>query len=301
MAVVSRPGVRAVAVLVALALLGWHVHARSKPEADLNVGDRLLLSATGPVQAALTAVLSRTGGTWSHYVWLVGVSDENVQLRHELLQAQAAIAELAELRTENDRLRELAALRARVPGATVAAAVIGRGTSSRFLTIRIDRGSAAGVLPGQAVIAPGGAVGRVLRSSGRYADVLLLTDGLSAAGAVVQESRLRGVLLGDGGDELRMGFVRRNDAGGVGPGDLLVTTGEDDLFPEGIALGRVVDASVPETGLFLEVAVEAAVDTDQLDEVLVVLDRGTGPWSSGSITAPMEEVAPDDGAAQGAP
>jgi len=295
---VSRPGIRAAAVLVALALLGWHVHARSKPEAELNFADRLLLSATGPIQSGLTSVLSKTGGAWEHYVWLVGVSEENQRLTEELRGARGAVAELAELRTENDRLRELAGVRRRAPGATVGAAVVGRGTSSRFRTIRINRGSASGVAPGQAVIAPGGAVGRILRSSGGYSDVLLLTDGLSAAGAVVQESRLRGVLLGDGGEELRMGFVRRNDADGVGPGDLLVTTGEDDVFPEGISLGRVVEAAVPETGLFLEVAVEAAVDPDQLDEVLVVLDRGTGPWWSGPAPDPVEEPAPDDGAAQ---
>lgn len=148
------------------------------------------------------------------------------------------------------------------------------------------------------VVSPEGAVGRVLRASGGYADVLLLNDGLSAAGAVVQESRLRGVLVGDGGEELTLSFVRRSDAQGVGTGDHVVTSGEDGVFPAGLALGTVLAASAPETGLFLDIGVEPAVDLGRLDEVVVVLDPGVGPFH----TAPVDDVIDDeaDGATQGA-
>ena len=212
------------------------------------------------------------------------------------------MAELAELRSENDRLRELVVLRDRAPATTVAASVVGRGTSSRFRTLRIDRGTADGVEAGMAVLAPAGAVGRVLRASGGYADVLLLTDGLSAAGAVFQESRLRGVVLGDGSDELHVGFVRRSDAPGVNPGDAVVTSGEDDVFPEGVALGVVTRAEAPETGLFLEIELASAVQTDRLDEVLVVLQRGTGPFMpSWPPRDEEQDLLPEsDGAAVGA-
>jgi rod shape-determining protein MreC len=284
---VSRPGLKAAAVLVVLAVLGWHVHARSKPEAELNVADRVLLSATGPIQRGLHGLIGGTGDLGSHYLFLVGVSRENDELRAELIQARAAIAELSELRRENDRLRELVALRDRAPATTVAASVVGRGTSARFRTFRIDRGSDDGVEAGMAVLSAAGAVGRVLRASGDYADVLLLTDGLSAAGAVVQESRLRGVVLGDGDDTLTLGFVRRADASGVVPGDVLVTSGEDGVFPEGVALGVVTEAAAPETGLFLDIVVEPAVALDRLDEVLVVLEHGAGPF-----TLPMVDPDP---------
>ena len=281
----SRPGLKAAAVLALLALLGWHVHAKSKPDTELNFADRLLLSATGPVQRILSTAVGGCGDLGSHYIWLVGVSKENEELRAELLLARASVTELGELQQENDRLRELVALRERAPATTVAAAVVGRGTSSRFRTLRIDRGTDDGVEIGMAVLAPAGAVGRVLRASGSYADVLLLTDGLSAAGAVFQESRLRGVVLGDGSGQLQVGFVRRSDAPGVISGDTVVTSGEDDVFPEGVALGVVARAEAPETGLFLEIDLEPAVELDRLDEVLVVLERGTGPFAP---TWPMD-------------
>lgn len=278
----GRPTLRAITVLVLLAGLGWHVHARSQPDAELGAADRALLSLTGPIQNALGRAVRSVGEVFDGYLLLVGTRAENQRLQAEVAEAQAAAQELRELRRQNDRLRSLAGLRDRTPGRTVAAAIIGRGTSPRFHTLRINKGSADGVQIGMSVVVPAGAVGQVLRASGGYADVLLLSDGLSAAGAVFDESRLRGVLLGNGGDQGKLGFVRRRDLGAVEVGSMLSTTGEDGVFPEGVALGTVLTVETPETGLFLDIDVEPAVDPDRLDEVLVVLDRGTGPFHRGA-------------------
>jgi rod shape-determining protein MreC len=93
--------------------------------------------------------------------------------------------------------------------------------------------------------------------------------------------------VGDGGSGLGLGFVSRSDRGGVQAGDLLVTSGEDGVFPSGIALGRVTEASEPETGLFLHVLAEPVVRLDQLEEVLLVLDPGTGPFHAGTAPEPL--------------
>ena len=274
----SRPALRAAVLLALLAVLGWHVHARLKPEADLNAADHLLLTVTGPVQGALTSAGDSVGGFFSGYFALVGVAKENEALRSELAIAQAAVAELAELRAQNDRLRALAELKERAPGRTIGAAVIGRGTSARFRTLRVDRGTADGLEPGMAVLADAGAVGRILRASAHYADVLLITDGLSAVGSIVQRSRLRAVAAGDGADLLELGYVRRADLAGVAEGDLIVTSGEDDVFPEGVPLATVVAAQAPETGLFVDVDLEPVVALDSVEEVAIVLDPGAGPY-----------------------
>ncbi len=284
----SRPPLRALLVVVLLAGLGWHVRARSQPDADLGAADRLLLSVSGPIQNALGQALASVGGVFDGYLLLVGTEAENQRLNLQLQEAAADARELEELRHQNDRLRSLVGLRERVPGETVAASIIGRGTSPRFRTLRIDKGDADGVQPGMSVVVPEGGVGQVLRSSAGYSDVLLLSDGLSAAGAVFEESRLGGVLLGDGGGDLKLGFVRRRDLGSVEVGAQLVSSGEDGVFPEGVALGTVVSVETPETGLFLNIRVEPAVDARRIEEVLVVLDRGEGPFHR--ATPP---VAPD--------
>ncbi len=274
----SRSAIQAVAVLVLLALLGWHVHARLKPDGDLNVADRALLGVTGPVQKVLSNGVSGVGGFFGGYVMLVGTEKENELLRRQLAESEARNAELGELRAQNDRLREMVGLQSRAPGETLAATVIGRGTSARFRTIRVDRGTDDGLEPGMAVLASQGAVGRVLRASGHYADVLLITDGLSSVGAVVQRSRARAVAVGDGDGGLELGYIRRADLADVAVGDLVVTSGEDGVFPEGVPLGVVVHASAPESGLFVEATVAPAVPLGRVEEVLVVIDAGRGPF-----------------------
>jgi rod shape-determining protein MreC len=214
------------------------------------------------------------------------------------MSARSGLAELDELRYENERLRQLHGLRARAPGRTVAASVIGRGVSSRFHTLRIDRGARAGLQEGQGVIASGGAVGQVLRVSEQFADVLLLTDGLSTVGAVLQDSRLRGVAAGQGGEFLELGFIRRRELHEVSQGQLVVSSGEDGLFPEGVPLARVTQVRAPETGLFLEVTLESVADLDRVEVVLVIVEGGTGPFQFPQAeydqTPPLDPSAGDD-------
>lgn len=288
----SRSAIQAAAVLALLAVLGWHVHARLKPESDLNFADRALLTVTGPVQKGMTGAMRGGGGFFTGYLGLVGTKKENERLRADLIAARGAIAELGELRSENERLREMAGLKSRIAGKSMGAAVIGRGTSARFRTLRIDRGTDDGLEPGMAVLGAEGAVGRVLRASGSYADVLLITDGLSAVGAVVQRSRARSVAVGDGNGGLELGYIRRSDLADVADGDLVVTSGEDGVFPEGVPLGTVSLAQAAESGLFLETRVDPAVPLDRADEVLVVTDPGRGPYHAVSrspvLAGPLE-------------
>jgi rod shape-determining protein MreC len=275
---VTRPGARATSVLVLLAFLGLHAHARSKSVAELNGGDRILLAVTGPLQYRLTAVARGLSSGFEHYVLAVGASKENELLKHQLAGTSSSLSELENLRSENDRLRRLIGLRESAPGQVVAASVIGRGTSSRFHTLRIDRGSDLGVEPGMAVVSVSGVVGQILRSSRGYSDVLLLTDGLSSAGAMMQNSGLRGLAVGDSSNRLQLDFLRRNSLDGISSGDLVVSSGEDGVFPEGVPLGRVVLAEAPETGLFLNIVVEPAAALQRVEEVLVVVDAGLGPF-----------------------
>ncbi len=289
----ARSGRRRYLLLTLLLVLVGHIHARHKPSAELSTLDRVLLAVTGPMEKAVSGVGQGTEGLFRHYLVLVGVSRRNVELEEALLTAHSHTAELEELRAENDRLREIASLRVRTPGATVGATVIGRGTTARFRTLRVDRGTEDGVLVGCPVIAPAGAVGQILRAGEAYADVLLLTDELSGVGAVVQRSRLRGVMAGDGDRGLRLGFVRRSDQGALAAGDEVVSSGEDGVFPPGLALGSVLVVGAPQTGLFLEVEVTPAVELDRLDEVLIITHPGAGPWASPRFSAdPASSRAP---------
>ena len=265
-------------VVLALAGLVWHGHRSMEAPARLGVADRAVMAVSGPLQAALNGAGTSARDALDRYVRLGDVADENARLRGALARVELERVELDELRLENDRLRSLNGLREVAPGRSIGATVVGRGTHSRFKTLRIDRGEQDGLETGQAVVTVRGAVGQVLRVGRAYADVMLITDGLSAAGALVQDSRLRGVATGRAGGELALCFVQRSEHDDLSEGALVLTSGDDGIFPPGVPVGRVSSVQNPETGLFLDVALEPAVDLERISEVLVLTELGVGPF-----------------------
>lgn len=284
---------RIVAVLVLMVLLLGHVRARMRPESERLWPERALLQVTGPIERTLHSLVGGVRGIGTRYVVLVGVEEENSRLREDLRTHERLRAELAETAAENERLRALVRMRTHQQSPSVAAAVVGRNTTGRYRSLRIDRGHRDGLKPGHAVIAAEGAVGTILRASAEYADVLLLTDSLAAAGAVVQRSRLRGVASGDGGEGLQLGFIARSDQAGVRAGDAVVTSGEDAVFPPALPIGRVATVGVAKTGLFLEIGLKPAVPLDHVEEVLVIVDDSRGPYGLGQgPDLPPDESTP---------
>jgi rod shape-determining protein MreC len=79
---------------------------------------------------------------------------------------------------------------------TVAAQVIGSSGSDLSRSIYIDKGSNDGVGPDMAVITAGGIVGKVLRVYPSTTLVLMINDQTSGVGAMLEKSRLQGVLRG---------------------------------------------------------------------------------------------------------
>jgi rod shape-determining protein MreC len=71
----------------------------------------------------------------------------------------------------------------------------------------------------------------------------------------------------------------------VKPGDLVVTSGIDGIYPKGFVIG-VVDTVDRGTGTYHEIWVRAAVDFSRLEEVLVVLTPPPGREALDGIPQP---------------
>jgi rod shape-determining protein MreC len=114
-------------------------------------------------------------------------------------------------------------------------------------------------------------VGRVAELTPGFAKVLLLTDSSSGIDAFIQRNRVHGLLAGHGHGQMTLEYVRKADD--VRPGDLVVTSGLDGIFPPGLAVGSVTLVDKKSLGLFLEAQISPSVALDSLEEVLVKLDR----------------------------
>lgn len=230
--------------------------------------ERSVLTLTAPFQASFDATLDSITGFWSNYLGLLETRQRNLQLDAENRRLKAELRQVAEVRLQNTRLRELLALVDEVDRPAMPAQVIGEDASNWARTIVIDKGSRAGLSDGLPVVAAEGVVGRIIKTAPNSSRVLLITDASSAVAALVQRTRARGVARGLG-VKLSLDYSLRN--ADIQVEDLLITSGMGGVFPKGLTLGRIAGVERDEFGLFQRVEVTPAADFSRLEEVMVLL------------------------------
>lgn len=253
-------------VLLLVALLWYSVNLRQQDET--NVLEGVVLRATGPFQESFDRVIDAAAGLWGHYLYLVDTSADNLELLEENRALRALLTQSDEIRLENGRLRLLLDFKETQELVTVPAQVIAEDTSSWSRTVTINKGRDQGVLEGMPVVVAEGVVGRVVRSSPRFARVLLITDASSAVASLLQDNRARGVCRGQG-EQLVFDFVLRQEE--VAVGDRVVTSGMGGVFPKGLVVGNVKSIDRQEFGLFQDIEVTPSVDFSHLEEVMILL------------------------------
>ncbi len=225
-----------------------------------------------PLQGGATAAVSWFDGFWGLFGG-AGLRRENDELRRELEGLRREVQESRERVAAASRLERLLEYRAGAAYRMIPAGVIGHDASGLYRTVLIDRGSSAGVEPQQAVLAPDGVVGRVIKVFPRSALVLLVTDRSSGIDAIVQRTRDQGVVQGRGGSGCELKYLDRSAE--VEVGDYVVTSGMGGKFPKGVWIGQV--SGVNRGGdLFQSVDVRPSARLERLEEVLVVTGSPEG-------------------------
>lgn len=254
------------ATLLLLALLLLSVGSRAE-RADPFAG--VVLEVVRPLQVGAGAAVQAIEKIWSGYFALVGVREENERLRQRVLDLEARLIRAAEIERAAQRLDELLGYKAVLGGETVPAQVIGRDPLPWSGSLTINKGRNDGIGRNAAVISPHGVVGQTIATSARSARVLLLTDHNSGIDAVVQRSRARGIVKGALDGRCVMKYLQRGDD--VVPGDRVVTSGLDGVFPKGILIGEVTDVGLDPRGLLKTADVVPSAPLARVEEVLVVL------------------------------
>jgi rod shape-determining protein MreC len=225
-----------------------------------------------PVQRITSGAGGAGVGFFQRLGNLRGAASENEQLKIRLAQLETEAREARANAVENDRLRSMLALREKSSYKTISASVIARDPSLWFDTVTIDRGRSAGVENNMPVVNANGIVGRVVSTSLWSAQVMLITNEKSGAGAVVGQlgqsnavGSIRG--LGERG-LLEMRYVSGLER--VNEGDYVMTTGQDGVFPPGYNVGEVVEVKTGSATQAHVIHLRASARVDQLKEVFVL-------------------------------
>ena len=220
------------------------------------------------VQRVANAMTMGARTSWQNYFALQQVQEENERLKQQISALQIRLQQERSLAQQSQSLQKLLDLKTSSELSTTAANVIAGGASPEFRTITIDKGTSEGVHADMAVISPAGIVGRVIQPSPRAAKVQLLIDRNAAAGALVERTRAQGVVIGTGDDELRMDYVSGSSE--VKPGDVVVTSGIDGIYPKGFVIGQIQSVKRG-AGQYSSIVIRPAVDFSALEAVLIVL------------------------------
>ena len=223
--------------------------------------------ALQPLQAAAAAPGRLWTWTRGRFQELDALDDANRSLRRTLQRAGARQHRLAALEHENRRLRTLLGLDARRrSGRSLVAEVMQVHTGEFRQQMIIDRGSSHGLYLGQPVLNARGVVGQIARVGPLQATVLLITDNRHAMLVRSARTQDRYLAYGDGRGLVLRNVSRTND---LRAGDLLLTSGLDDTYPDEYPVGAVADIAELPGRDFLQARVDTAAQPLRSREVLL--------------------------------
>lgn len=261
---------RIIIILVIFLVISLFIFSlNAKPSGTTGFFKKLALELVTPLEGGIDALFRSIGDAWRRYIFLVETGERNRELTAKVAQLTREVNESREMTLECLRLREVLDIKSELDYRSVAARVVGKLRPSVFKTLMINKGTADGIYEGCPVVAVDGIVGRVIETSWDVSKVLLLIDYNSNIDAMVQKTRVEGILQGCGEIGCNLKYIQRS--GQVTLGDVVVTSGLAGVFPKGLIIGRVSMVEKENAGLFQKIRVSPSIDLTKLEEVLVLV------------------------------
>jgi rod shape-determining protein MreC len=261
-------GIRLVILgLASLVLMALQVTGRLEPVQSA------ITQLTSPAQVGATGVTESVADAVDFLFELRNLRQRNAELEQVNSNLLVENFELREVQRENELMREMLRFAQTRPGldlrgAQIVAQVIGQESNNFLGYIMIDLGANHGLEVGFPVVTDQGLVGRISQVNDTTSDVLLIGDPSSAVNAVLQSSRLNGVIRGVPGGDLIMDYIPQGEDFSVG--EVVLTSGLGGRFPKGIPIGQVVEIRQRDIDVFQQAVVRPTVDFPRLELVMVV-------------------------------
>lgn len=242
-------------------------------------------------QQAISSITQRVSEFFSTLSDFQTLRQRNADLERALINFQAEIVDLREVKSDYERLAGLMRYRdANADQQVLAATVVGREVTGMQRWIMIGVGTRDGIQVGMPVVTELGLVGRVSRVGATNAQVQLLNDTTSFVTARLQLTRAEGTIQGTSAGSLHMIYIPLGQR--VQDGDSVVTSGIGGRFPRGILIGQVTSSRLDDSKLFQEAQVRSLIDFSQLEMVLVITNFEPLDMSAFATATPAAGAPP---------
>jgi rod shape-determining protein MreC len=238
---------------------------------------RLLQSAvtqvTSPAQIGATSITSTAADVVAFFTELRTLRQRNAELTQINASLESEIFRLSEVERENITLREFFRFAQARPGldlrgAQIVGRVIGQESTNFLDILLLDLGQAHGIEIGMPVVTDQGLVGRIFEVNDSSSKVLLISDVNSAVNALLQSSRVAGIIRGTPEGTLLMDYIQQGVR--ISVGEIVLTSGLGGRFPRSIPIGRVIEIRQRDIDVVQQAVVQPLIDFTRLELVSVV-------------------------------
>lgn len=243
----------------------------------VTVGDLLVQGVLTPLRAGASALTDQAEQIYDYIFKYEQLAAENASLREELSQIQEDNRDVASIKRENDRLRELLKLKEEHEDYELVDAYIITWDSNDWShSFTVNRGSSSGIDVGMCAITERGeVVGMVTQVGSNYSVIKSVLDSSLDISATIASSGYPGMVRGSYATG-QLGMLRMDylpSAAIIRNNDQVVTAGST-VYPRNLILGYIVDADMNDNGIAKYAILEPAADISSLEQVFILTSFG---------------------------
>jgi len=268
-------------VFIALALVSFAALLFSVQSVMVNFRDMGLTVYSG-LRGSIHEVTTFFSRTVNSIKELSDLNREYAELSERITRYEQLERSAADIRLENERLREQLGFTKSIRYKYVAAEITGYDPDNLFSAFSINKGKKHGVEANMPVIAYQNGmeilVGKVVQAAQFESLVMPLYDTGSFISSRLKENRYEGIVEGRGNPEmpLLMRFIRGRTRGEINIGETVVSSGLGGVYPSGITLGSVSRILYQDNDTSIEIEVASAADFSKLEYVFVISGEPNG-------------------------
>lgn len=229
---------------------------------------------TAPVRSLVSNVLDWAEGVYNYVFRYEELNTELDTLRKQVADLEAQLRESGEAARENQQLRQLLRLQEKHQDFVFESArVTQRSTTNWESTFTLSKGSSAGVQTGNCVISETGALVGVVEEVGlNYCRVSTVINTDIEMGGICVRTDCAGILEGDfalmSQGRLKLSYLP--DDAQLRRGDQIITSGQGDIYPPDLVVGRVEELRSDPSGMMRYAVLKPQVQLDSLVEVFII-------------------------------
>ena len=256
-------------------LLGIMLYAVSAGGYQISA-EGLFRAVAAPVQQFSNTISERVEHSLRVYRDAEIHYEQNKALKQEVAELNKQIADYAETKQKLADLQEFVGIKELYPDMVLSAPceVTGYVTNDPFHAFTIGQGSAEGISLYDPVVTDLGLVGVITSLGEHTAQVTTILSPSVSVAAYCSTTKDHGVVTGTVADALedkcRMQYLEKDTT--IKTNKVVLTSGENGMFPKGYVIGYVRDVQVDDTGLTAAAVLEPASEIADLSMVIVIKD-----------------------------